>query len=155
MHHRVAVTFIMGLDCLVDVEDAGPPVMPAEEPAPIFAIEAPAHARAGERFSLNAWVWLDGATPREAIAASFVATVDERKRTISVSGLVRALPEGSARAAGPRIQRALVVGIACEAGPGAWTVCVPENYQAALPGLPAGVGTDVPAPGSSWALTVE
>lgn len=152
MPRRVAVTFIMGLDCLVDVEADGPPVMPAEEPAPIFAIEAPARARAGERFSLNAWVWLDGATPREALASTFTATVDERTRTIAVSGLVRALPAGDARAAGPRIQRALVVGIACEAGPGDWTICVPEAFQA--PALPASLGGDVPAAGARWPLTI-
>lgn len=152
MPRRVAVTFIMGLDCLVDVEQEGLPLVPSEEPAPIFAIEAPARARAGERFSLNAWVWLDGREPREAIASSFVAKVDERARTITVTGLVRPVP---GRSGGPRIQRALVVGIGCEAGPGDWTVCIPESHQAALPGLPQAMGADVPAPGFTYPLRID
>lgn len=153
MSRRVAVTFILGLDCMVDVAEPAAPLEPEEAPAPIFAIEGPAEASAGERFSLNAWVYLDGDEPLEAVASAFVAEVDEQARTITVTGRVRRA-EG-ARPDGPRIQRALVVGIGAVAPAGDYQVRVPEAYFTDETGLPGGLEPDVPAPCAGWTLRVR
>lgn len=154
MARRVAVTFILGLDCIVDVDQPQAPPEPEEGPAPIFAIEGPATARAGERFSLNAWVYLDGDEPAEVLASAFAAEVDPAARTITVTGRVRRLPAEDPRARGPRIQRALVVGIAATAPAGEYLVRVPAAYLAADVGLPGPLEPDVPAPCAEWRLRV-
>ncbi len=166
MPRRVAVTFILGLDCIIDVdgwgplspEELGPQPQglpePEESPAPIFAIEGPATARAGERFSLNAWVYLDGHEAAEVLASTFAAEVDEAARTITVTGRVRRLPAEDVRAWGPRIQRALVVGIAAAAPAGEYFVRVPAAYFATDVGLPGGLEPDVPAPCAGWTLRI-
>lgn len=154
MPRRVAVTFILGLDCIVDVDQPPEPLEPEDTPAPIFAIEGPLTARAGERFSLNAWVYLDGDEPAEVVASAFTAEVDPVARTITVTGRVRRLPAEETRARGPRIQRALVVGIGAWAPPGEYTVRVPAAYFETDADLPDGLPPDVPAPCAGWTLQV-
>lgn len=154
MSRRVAVTFILGLDCIVDVEQPAAPEPPVEAPAPIFAIEGPQVARAGERFSLNAWVYLDGEEPAEVLASAFAAEVDEAARTITVTGRVRRLAAEDPRARGPRIQRALVVGIAATAPAGTYQVRVPAAYFTPEGGPPGVLEPDVPAPCAGWTLLV-
>lgn len=147
MARRVAVNFIMGLDCIVDADDA--PCVAVVRHAPIAALDFLPTVKAGERFSLNAWVYLDGTEPAEVVASTFVALVDEAARTITVSGRMKV----GGDVASPFIQRALVVGIAATpVGPGAWTVCVADVCVASA--LPAALEADVPAAGTCWPLTV-
>ena len=155
MPRRVAVTFILGLDCMIDVAEPPAPAWPEEAPAPIFAIEGPAEAVAGSRFSLNAWVYLDGDEPWEVVASAFTAEVDEAARTITVTGRVRRPEPAAARMGGPRIQRALVVGIGAVAAAGDYQVRVPSAYFTAEIGKPGAFEPDVPAPCPAWTLRVR
>jgi hypothetical protein len=150
MGRKVAVNFILGLDCMYDMAaplgdaeaPAGPP--PREVPAPLFALEAPSDARAGVPFSLNAWVGL--ADPLHAhdeiLADSFRADLDPRAGTITVTGKLRRRPPGTP--AGPRIQRALVVGIRVVAPAGMYALQIPPTHYCAEAGLLPPAGGDVP-----------
>lgn len=163
MGRKVAVTFILGLDCLYDEEseDARALVVPAlarELPAPIFALEAPDEVWAGEPFSLNAWVGL--ADPiyahDEILADSFRATVDLRAGTIVVTGQVRR-PASDAphkEGLGPRIERALIVGIQVCAPAGMYALSIPRSHFAPEAG-PAGAALDVPTPRAAQWLHVR
>lgn len=167
MKRRVAVTFILGLDCIYDCEDAPTSAHPddvamaaylagpAELPAPIFAIETPVVAIAGRAFSLNAWVALN--TPEnqsdEVLPETFVAEVDEAARTITVTGRMRrpAAREPNDR---PRLQRAQIVGIRATAPAGTYTVRIPAAYFAAESGLPPSLEGDCPPPAADQVLVV-
>ena len=149
MGRKVAVTFILGLDCLYDLseplpETEAPAYAPAHElPAPIFAIEAPEVAEANKPFSVNAWVALgDPLRARdEVLPESFSARVDPFTHQIVVTGLVRRQPGADAH--GPRITRALVVGIRVTAPAGMWRVAIPPTHFVAGDNNLAG---DVPPP---------
>ncbi|MDB5100222.1 MAG: hypothetical protein JWM80_4643 [Cyanobacteria bacterium RYN_339] len=161
MGRKVAVNFILGLDCLYDLaEPLGDAVAPSasntrEVNAPLFALEAPADARAGVPFSLNAWVGLTDPlyAGDEILADSFRAELDPRACTITVTGKLRRRP-GSAPD-GPRIQRALVVGIRVVAPAGVYALQIPPTHYAAEAGLMPPAGGDVPAARSVQWLQVR
>ena len=161
MGRKVAVNFILGLDCMYDpAEPLGEAPAPAasptrEVPAPIFALEAPADARAGVPFSLNAWVGLTDPLHAhdEILADSFRAHLDPRAGTITVTGKLLRHPPGTP--AGPRVQRALVVGIRVVAPAGMYAVQIPPTHYAAEAGLMPPCGGDTPAPKSVQYLQVR
>jgi hypothetical protein len=160
MGRKVAVNFILGLDCMYDLaeplgEATAPVAALPEVPAPIFAIEAPADARAGIPFSLNAWVGLTDPlyAGDEIVADSFAAALDPRAGTITVTGKLRRRPPGAPAA--PRIQRALVVGIRVVAPAGVYALQIPPTHYAAEAGLLPPAGGDVPAPRAMQWLQVR
>lgn len=150
MGRKVAVNFILGLDCIYDLseplEEAVAPASlnPHELPAPIFALEASTDARAGVPFSLNAWVGLTDPLHAhdEILADSFHAELDPHAGTIVVTGRLRRVT-GEPAAAGPRIQRALIVGIRVVAPAGMYSLQIPPTHYAADAALPMG-GADIP-----------
>ena len=129
------VAYILGLDCQVDSEEplaAGAVselASPRHVPAPIFALELPDRAVAGEPFSINAWVGL--ADPLhdhdEVLPDTFTARFDPRSQSIVVTGSLR---RGQAQAPRPRIARALIVGIHVTAPAGMWRLCIPDSHYA-------------------------
>jgi hypothetical protein len=179
MGRKVAVTFILGLECIYDEdEEARALVVPAlarELPAPIFALEAPEEVWANEPFSLNAWVGLaDPIYARDEILAdSFRATVDLRAGTITVTGKVRRAASDAPLPHAPRIERALIVGIRVEAPAGLYALSIPTSHfspdAGPAPSLPrdrsegsgdfprnyADWAPDVPAPRSAQWLLVR
>jgi len=150
MGRKVAVNFILGLDCMYDPADpldpgaAAPTSATREVPAPIFALEAPAEARAGVPFSVNAWVGLVDPlyAHDEIVADSFSARLDPQAGTITVTGKLRRRPAGLAPA--PRVQRALVVGIRVVAPAGVYALQIPPTHYAPEAGSLTGAEADVP-----------
>lgn len=131
------VTYILGLDCLYDADRQGPaPVgAPSELAAPIFALEAPTEARANQPFSVNAWVSLAHAHD-EILPETFRAELDARTNRIVVTGRVRRAAPGTRGTAGPRLQRALVVGIRVSAPAGMYALTIPPTHYRPADGLP-------------------
>ena len=160
MGRKVEVNFILGLDCMYDLakplgEARAPGAALREAPAPIFALEAPADARAGIPFSLNAWVGLTDPlyAHDEIVADSFRADLDPQAGTITVTGKLRRRPADAP--AGPRIQRALVVGIRVVAPAGVYALQIPPTHYAAEAGLMPPCGGDVPTPRAMQWLQVQ
>ena len=155
MQRRVAVTFILGLDCLYDTATEPVPLPILDLPAPIFAIELPAFARADQTFSLNAWVALEGPAHAddEIVPETFVAEVDVRARTITVSGRARRVPGGPAPR--PRVGRALIVGIPASAPAGTYTVRIPSGHYTAGDGRAFAEEGECPTPSQTQTLVVH
>jgi hypothetical protein len=143
MERKVALTFILGLDCMVDLAEplgefgVAPDSLVREVPAPIFALEAPAEAWAGVPFSVNAWVGLSDPVHAndEVLPDSFKAELCERSGRIVVTGRLARRHTGVKAANGPRIQRALVVGILVEAPAGMYALEIPPTHYAPGAGL--------------------
>jgi hypothetical protein len=144
MGRKVAVTFILGLDCMFDLAEPlaafghAPDALVSELPAPIFALEAPVEAWAHVPFSVNAWVGLSDLAHAhdEVLPDSFKAVLDPLSGRIVVTGRLRRRPAGPMQAAGPHVQRALVVGIQVVAPAGMYALEIPPTHYAASAGLP-------------------
>lgn len=162
MGRKVAVTFIMGLDCLYDVSEplpangAAPASLARELPAPIFALEVPCEAYAGVPFSLNAWVGLTDplAIHDEILPGTFKAELDPRTQRIVVTGRVRRPAPGEVRQGGPRVERALVVGIPLVAPAGMYALDIPPTHYTPTAGLALDT-TDTPPPRATQWLQVR
>ena len=153
MGRKMALTFILGLDCMVDLaeplaaEGHAPNTLVRELPAPIFALEAPQEAWAGTPFSVNAWVGLGDPVHAhdEVLPESFQAILDPHSGRIIVTGRLRRPAPGRRPSEGPHVQRALVVGIKIEAPPGMYALEIPPTHYAPTAGLPL-ESDEAPAP---------